>query len=54
MDVLIVGSGLLGRAVAERLDSLGHGVAVVDESAENLSLLPPDFGGVTFVAFPWT
>ena len=52
MDVLIVGSGLLGRAVAERLDSLGHGVAVVDESAENLSLLPPDFGGVTFVGFP--
>ena len=37
MDVLIVGSGLLGRAVAERLDSLGHGVAVVDESPENLS-----------------
>ena len=46
MDVLIVGSGLLGRAVAERLDSLGHGVAVVDESPENLSLLPPGFGGV--------
>ena len=48
MDVLIVGSGLLGRAVAERLDSLGHGVVVVDESAENLELLPRDFGGVTF------
>lgn len=52
MDVLIVGSGLLGRAVAERLDRLGHGVAVVDESQESLSLLPPDFGGVTFVGFP--
>ncbi len=52
MDVLIVGSGLLGRAVAERLDSLGHGVAVVDESPENLSLLPPGFGGVTFAGFP--
>ena len=52
MDVLIVGSGLLGRAVAERLDSLGHGVVVVDESAENLELLPRDFGGVTFAGFP--
>lgn len=52
MDVLIVGSGLLGRAVAERLDSLGHGVAVVDEDPENLELLPPGFGGVTFVGFP--
>lgn len=52
MDVLIVGSGLLGRAVAMRLMSLGHGVAVVDESAENLALLPPDFGGVTFAGFP--
>ena len=52
MDVLIVGSGLLGRAVAERLDSLGHGVVVVDESAENLELLTRDFGGVTFAGFP--
>lgn len=52
MDVLIVGSGLLGRAVARQLDSMGHGVAVVDESAQNLSLLPAGFGGVTFVGFP--
>lgn len=52
MNVLIVGGGLLGRAVAQRLDDLGHGVMVVDESAENLALLPPGFGGVTFVGFP--
>ena len=52
MNVLIVGSGLLGRAVAQRLDGMGHGVAVVDESAENLELLAPGFGGVTFVGFP--
>lgn len=50
--MLIVGSGLLGRAVAQSLDSLGHGVAVVDEDPENLELLPPGFGGVTFVGFP--
>lgn len=52
MDVLIIGGGLLGRETAQRLDSLGHGVVVVDESAENLSLLDPSFGGVTFVGFP--
>lgn len=52
MNVLIVGSGLLGRAVAQRLDGLGHGVVVVDESAANLALLPAGFGGVTFVGFP--
>lgn len=52
MNVLIIGSGLLGRATAQRLDSLGHGVVVVDESSENLSLLDPDFGGATYVGFP--
>lgn len=52
MNVLIVGSGLLGRAAAQRLDEMGHEVAVVDESEESLALLPRDFGGVTFVGFP--
>lgn len=52
MDVLIIGGGLLGRETAQRLDRLGHGVVVVDESAENLGLLDPGFGGVTFVGFP--
>lgn len=52
MNVLIIGGGLLGRAVAQRLDSLGHGVVVVDESAENLSMLDSSFGGVTYVGFP--
>lgn len=52
MDVLIIGGGLLGRETAQRLDRLGHGVVVVDESADNLALLDPAFGGVTFVGFP--
>ena len=52
MNVLVVGSGLLGRAVAQRLDQMGHSVAVVDVSQENLGLLAPDFSGVTFVGFP--
>lgn len=52
MNVLIIGGGLLGREAAQRLDSLGHGVVVVDERPDNLALLPSSFGGVTFVGFP--
>lgn len=52
MNVLIVGSGLLGRAAAQRLDSLGHGVVVVDENPAHLAMLDPGFSGVTFVGFP--
>lgn len=52
MNILIVGGGFLGRAVAQRLDALGHGVVVVDESGENLALLDPAFGGVTLTGFP--
>ncbi len=52
MNVLIIGGGLLGRKTAQTLDKLGHGVMLVDESAENLSQLSPEFGGVTFVGFP--
>lgn len=52
MNILIIGGGLLGRKTAELLDAAGHAVAVLDESADNLSLLSSDFGGVTSVGFP--
>lgn len=52
MNVLIIGGGLLGRETAQRLDSLGHGVVVVDESPARLALLDRGFSGVTFVGFP--
>lgn len=52
MNILIIGGGLLGRKTAELLDAAGHAVAVLDESADNLSLLSPDFEGVTSVGFP--
>lgn len=52
MNILIVGGGLLGRKTAELLDAAGHAVAVIDENAENISLLNNDFGGVTSVGFP--
>lgn len=52
MNILVIGGGLLGRKTAELLDTAGHAVSVLDESADNLSLLSPDFGGVTAVGFP--
>lgn len=52
MNVLVVGGGLLGRRVAELLDSAGHDVAVIDAKEENLAQLSPDFSGVTSVGFP--
>lgn len=52
MNILIIGGGLLGRKTAELLDAAGHTVAVLDESADNLSLLSPEFSGVTSQGFP--
>lgn len=52
MNILVVGGGQLGRKTAELLDAIGHTVMVMDESGDNLSLLSPDFGGVTAVGFP--
>lgn len=52
MNILVVGGGFLGRGIAEALDGFGHDVAVIDENAENLAQLSPDFQGVTAVGFP--
>lgn len=52
MNILVIGSGLLGRKTAELLSSAGHTVSVLDENPDNLSLLNSDFDGVTSVGFP--
>lgn len=52
MNILIIGGGLLGRKTAELLDAAGHAVALLDENPDSLSLLSPDFSGVTAVGFP--
>ncbi len=52
MNILIIGGGLLGRKTAELLDAAGHTVALLDENPDNLSLLSPDFSGVTAQGFP--
>lgn len=52
MNILVVGGGHLGRKVAQELDKAGHDVAIIEENEDKLSLLTPDFGGVTFLCFP--
>ncbi len=52
MNILVVGSGHLGRLVAEDLDRNGHEVAVIEEHEEKLALLDPKFRGATFIQFP--
>ncbi len=52
MNILVVGAGLLGRAVAESLDSIGHDVAIIEEQSDKLQLLSPDFDGVEYIGFP--
>lgn len=52
MNIMVIGGGMLGRKTAELLDSAGHDVAITDENPENIHLLSPNFGGITFVGFP--
>lgn len=52
MNILVIGSGLLGRKTAELLDASGHTVSVLDENADNLALLSPEFSGMTSMGFP--
>lgn len=52
MNILVIGAGLLGRTVAEKLCLQGHDVSILDEKEENIALLGAEFDGVTFVGFP--
>lgn len=48
MNLLIVGCGRVGSAIAERMASDGHDVAVVDEDAEAFQRLPDNWPGRFF------
>ncbi len=52
MNILVVGSGNVGRKVAEALDREGHDIVIIEEDAEKLAQLSLKFGGVTFQTFP--
>ena len=48
MNLLIVGCGRVGSAIAERMATDGHDVAVVDEDAEAFQRLPDNWSGRFF------
>lgn len=47
MNILVIGCGMVGAAVANTLDARGHDVSVIDKNDESFDLLSPDFGGFT-------
>ena len=52
MNVLVIGSGRLGRYLADMLDREGHDVAIIDENADNFRQLDKDFSGITVEGVP--
>ncbi len=47
VHIVILGCGRVGALLADRLDALGHSVAVVDQDAQAFRKLGPDFSGIT-------
>jgi len=51
MNILIIGCGKVGSALASRLSEAGHDISVVDSDARNFLHLASDFAGMTFEGF---
>lgn len=52
MNILVIGSGSVGTALAVELDEKGHDVSVIDRTNEDFESLPSTFGGFTTVGVP--
>ena len=52
MNVLVIGCGKVGSALAETLDELGHDVSVIDKNGANFDTLSSKFGGFTTTGVP--
>lgn len=52
MNILVIGCGMVGSALAETLDARGHDVSVIDKSEERLAALPHSFAGFTTAGVP--
>lgn len=52
MNVIIVGCTALGRSLAVKLENMGNEISVLDQSRENLDMLPHDFSGVAIEGMP--
>ncbi len=46
MNILIIGCGHLGSALANKFDKHGHDVSVVDDNPDSIHLLGEDFDGI--------
>ena len=52
MNILIVGCGTVGAALADQLCARGHDVSIVDANAESFSRLSQNFTGFTLTGVP--
>lgn len=52
MNILIVGCGRMGSALAGLLCREGHDVSIIDRHESSFSLLPADYNGYTTVGVP--
>lgn len=52
MNILVIGSGTLGAALADRLSDRGDEVAVIDSDEEKFDNLSDDFGGLQYNGVP--
>ncbi len=52
MNILVIGCGMVGAALANVLDKRGHDVSVIDKNGDRLDALSADFGGFTTVGVP--
>lgn len=52
MNILIIGCGMVGSALATTLDVKGHDVSVIDKISEKFETLPANFAGFTTTGVP--
>lgn len=52
MNILIIGCGMVGSALATILDAKGHDVSVVEKNDERFETLPGEFAGFTTTGVP--
>lgn len=52
MNILIIGCGLVGSALATILDAKGHDVSVIEKNSDVLETLPAEFSGFTTTGVP--
>ena len=52
MNILVIGCGRVGAALAITLDRKGHDVSVIDRNQERFDELSSQFGGFTTTGVP--